>query len=414
MNSAVNQAGDFFWASDAMEPRAATLAGTAPTDLVLILDGKHTFVKTQLDAGKLPPPQALASHLKQLVTEIGPVIKVSPQSVGEWLANKLSGLGWDVRTNAPVPGSSPPRAEAVQEFYAEALSALLPDLAAAKAAADQAKKALDVEESELNRLEEEALDGELSGRQQKELAASQAKVPKAKVAAAAAAKLLQIVEARLAPEALALAKKTEELNKQAEAMRVAQLTKDAAQAAKGSGKGGGKGGGGGGGGGGGRGGGGGGGGGGGKGGGGGRGGGGSTDDPHDREARAAELATRHAAKAADAAKAAADAIAALRGSDFTLVEASQLRNGGYVVLSVGTSEEPCRIQALSTSKTGKHGHAKVSITAHDVASGRKIERNLRADERVTVPGKRWLAAIGAGGPPGGGGSGPGPVDVTDG
>ena len=42
---------------------------------------------------------------------------------------------------------------------------------------------------------------------------------------------------------------------------------------------------------------------------------------------------------------------------------------------------------------GKHGHAKISITATDVASGRKVERNLRADERVTVPGKRWIMAV---------------------
>jgi hypothetical protein len=36
------------------------------------------------------------------------------------------------------------------------------------------------------------------------------------------------------------------------------------------------------------------------------------------------------------------------------------------------------------------------VTATDVASGRKVERNLRADEKVTVPGKRWIMAIGGG------------------
>jgi len=77
----------------------------------------------------------------------------------------------------------------------------------------------------------------------------------------------------------------------------------------------------------------------------------------------------------------------------TLIDASALRKGGYVLLPVGNTQEPCRILELSTSKTGKHGHAKISITANDVASGRKVERNVRADERVTVPGKRWLMAI---------------------
>ena len=86
----------------------------------------------------------------------------------------------------------------------------------------------------------------------------------------------------------------------------------------------------------------------------------------------------------------------MRQSDFALCEASELRKGGYVLLPVSSKDEPCRIQELTTSKTGKHGHAKIAITATDVASGRKVERNLRADERVTVPGKRWIMAIGGG------------------
>ena len=87
---------------------------------------------------------------------------------------------------------------------------------------------------------------------------------------------------------------------------------------------------------------------------------------------------------------------ALRGADITLCDASDLRKGGFVLLPVGGAahtEEPCRITELTTSKTGKHGHAKLSITAIEIASGRKVERNLRADERVTVPGKRWVMAV---------------------
>ena len=64
-----------------------------------------------------------------------------------------------------------------------------------------------------------------------------------------------------------------------------------------------------------------------------------------------------------------------------------------MLLPVCGKDEPCKIVELTSSKTGKHGHAKISLTATDVAMGRKVERNLRADERVTVPGKRWLIAI---------------------
>ena len=44
-------------------------------------------------------------------------------------------------------------------------------------------------------------------------------------------------------------------------------------------------------------------------------------------------------------------------------------------------------------RTGKYGHAKISICAANVASGLRVERNLRADERVSVPGIRWVMAI---------------------
>lgn len=37
-------------------------------------------------------------------------------------------------------------------------------------------------------------------------------------------------------------------------------------------------------------------------------------------------------------------------------QASALRKGGHVLIK----ERPCKIVEMSTSKTGKHGHAKVS------------------------------------------------------
>lgn len=354
----------------------------APTPVLMILIVKHDFVRTNLDAGKVPTAPMLASFLQALVQELGPHVKAAPPPVNDRLKSGLSSLGWNVASNSPAPGSAPPQPQAVLEFLDGALAALLPTLSQARAAAAQATRQFNEEERELGLMEEEALEGALSGKQQKTLAASQARLPRLKAAAAEAAGLVKAIEARLSPDDRAAAEAADEAQRGVESLRIAQLTKDAAEAAAGGGGGGGggkagKGG---------------------RGGGGGRGrGGGRGGEPLDREARAAEAAAKAGARAAADAKAADEALAALRTSDITLVEASELRKGGHVLLQVSTAagahDEPCRIVELSTSKTGKHGHAKISVVATDVASGRKVERNLRADERVTVPGKRWLMAI---------------------
>ena len=346
--------------------------------ICLILVGKHAFVKSQLEAGKVPTSAMLAQFLHALVAELLPHVKAAP-AAGDVLKAGLTKVGWGVNPNAALPGSLPPAPDAVLAFIDDSLKQLLPSLATARADAATAARALAEEERELHMMEEEALDGELSGKQQRTLAACQAKIPALKSAATASAKLVSLVESRLSPGEIAEAEKADDAIKGMASMRLAQATKEAAAAS--AGKGGGKGGGGKGG--------------GGRGGGGG-GRGGASAEPLDREARAAEAAARAATKAASDAKAAEDMIAALRASDITLVEASELRKGGHVLLAVSGKEEPCRIQELTSSKTGKHGHSKIAVTAVDVASGRKVERNLRADERVTVPGKRWLMAIGGG------------------
>jgi len=40
------------------------------------------------------------------------------------------------------------------------------------------------------------------------------------------------------------------------------------------------------------------------------------------------------------------------------VQCSSLRKNGFVMIK----QRPCKIMEMSTSKTGKHGHAKVNIT----------------------------------------------------
>ncbi len=49
---------------------------------------------------------------------------------------------------------------------------------------------------------------------------------------------------------------------------------------------------------------------------------------------------------------------------------------------------PCKIVELSISKPGKHGHAKLSILAVDVFTGKKYEHVAPAQSNVDVPNIR--------------------------
>eukprot|EP00188_Purpureofilum_apyrenoidigerum_P004487 Plantae.Rhodophyta-Purpureofilum_apyrenoidigerum.ctg5107.p1 GENE.Plantae.Rhodophyta-Purpureofilum_apyrenoidigerum.ctg5107~~Plantae.Rhodophyta-Purpureofilum_apyrenoidigerum.ctg5107.p1 ORF type:complete len:157 (+),score=40.58 Plantae.Rhodophyta-Purpureofilum_apyrenoidigerum.ctg5107:152-622(+) len=56
-------------------------------------------------------------------------------------------------------------------------------------------------------------------------------------------------------------------------------------------------------------------------------------------------------------------------SDTIPVQAGALRKGSHVVIK----GFPCKIVEYSTSKTGKHGHAKANITGIDIFTGKKYE-----------------------------------------
>jgi translation initiation factor 5A len=49
-------------------------------------------------------------------------------------------------------------------------------------------------------------------------------------------------------------------------------------------------------------------------------------------------------------------------SDTIPVRAGELKKGMHVVIK----GHPCKVVDISTSKTGKHGHAKANITALDI------------------------------------------------
>ncbi|KAJ5066768.1 eukaryotic translation initiation factor 5a [Anaeramoeba ignava] len=62
-------------------------------------------------------------------------------------------------------------------------------------------------------------------------------------------------------------------------------------------------------------------------------------------------------------------------------QASAFRKGGFIVLK----GRPCKIVGMSTHKTGKHGHAKVTFTGIDIFTGNKIEEAISSTHNLEEP-----------------------------
>ena len=62
-------------------------------------------------------------------------------------------------------------------------------------------------------------------------------------------------------------------------------------------------------------------------------------------------------------------------------EAGQIRVGGFMCIK----DHPCKVSAVSTSKTGKHGHAKCNFTALDIFTNKKYEDIIPATHNAHIP-----------------------------
>jgi translation initiation factor 5A len=62
-------------------------------------------------------------------------------------------------------------------------------------------------------------------------------------------------------------------------------------------------------------------------------------------------------------------------------QAGTIRKNAYLVIK----QRPCKVVEVSTSKTGKHGHAKCHFVAIDIFTGKKLEDIVPSSHNCDVP-----------------------------
>ena len=63
------------------------------------------------------------------------------------------------------------------------------------------------------------------------------------------------------------------------------------------------------------------------------------------------------------------------------MQAGNVRKGGFMVIK----GRPTKVIEVTTSKTGKHGHAKCHFTATDIFTGKKMEELVPSSHNLEVP-----------------------------
>lgn len=76
-------------------------------------------------------------------------------------------------------------------------------------------------------------------------------------------------------------------------------------------------------------------------------------------------------------------------SDVYPSEAGQIKKGGFIMIK----GRPCKVVNVSTSKTGKHGHAKANFTAIDIFNGKKVEDVVPTTHTTYVPNVRARVCV---------------------
>lgn len=71
----------------------------------------------------------------------------------------------------------------------------------------------------------------------------------------------------------------------------------------------------------------------------------------------------------------------MEGSNFKVTDISSLKKGSYIVID----EVACIVVDTQTSKPGKHGHAKVRLTAVGMLDNKKREIVRSGHDNVEVP-----------------------------